>query len=121
MELLNFISSLFSKNGKSPAIISTGGGGGGGGFGGGAGGAGGSVNYGTNGGVSWTPTVILLLLLVWFATAIIRLENYHYASQVGLCAEFVSGEDLIQKDKCLNEKQPRKSTLLTILYGLNIL
>lgn len=108
-------------------IISTGGGGGGGGgFGGGAGGAGGSVFLPPAEETKDSATLIgvivfLLILLFWFGSAIIRLENYHYATQVGFCAEFSELENLIQKDYCLNQVQTRTNPLWHLLHGLNIL
>jgi hypothetical protein len=32
--------------------------------------------------------VMMFGLLVWSSNAIIRLEKYHYASQLGYCAEY---------------------------------
>ena len=29
--------------------------------------------------------VCLVCLVVWLSSAVIRLENYHYANQVGMC------------------------------------
>lgn len=126
MDFLNFLANLFKKQEKPHMIISTGGGGGGGGgFGGGAGGAGGSVQLPpevtTKNNVSLIVIIILLLgLLFWFGAAIVRLENYHYAVQVGFCSEFSGPENLIQKDKCLNQVQTRTSPIWNLFYGLNI-
>lgn len=65
--------------------------------------------------------IILLFLLVWFGLVIVRLENYHYASQVGFCDEFSGLENLIQKDNCLNDAQTRTNSFWHIIYGLGIL
>jgi len=61
--------------------------------------------------------VILLILLIWFGLVIIRLENYHYAVQVGFCMD----KDLTQRDSCLKEKETRTNPLWHLLYGLQIL
>ena len=60
---------------------------------------------------------LLLLLLIWFGVAIVRLENFHYAVQVGFCAD-VSASD---RSDCLDKKETRTSSLLYLLYGLKIL
>jgi len=65
--------------------------------------------------------IIALILLFWFATAIIRLENYHYAVQVGFCDEFSTPDKLIQKDECLDKVQTRTSPIWNLFYGLGIL
>ncbi len=128
MDLLNFFLNLFRKKEDKPNItISTGGGGGGGGgFGGGAGGDGGSVNIPPqevntkNHTFSLILVIVLLSIILWFGTAIVRLENYHYASQVGLCDELSGLENLVQKDQCLNEAQTRTNFFWHLLYGLKI-
>lgn len=128
MDLLNFFFNLFKKKEEKPGvIISTGnGGGGGGGFGGGAGGAGGSVHMPPQEVSTKNNTFLLILVVVllgvtlWFGSAIIRLENYHYASQVGFCDELSGLENLIQKDQCLNEAQTRTNSFRHLLYGLKI-
>ena len=51
-------------------------------------------------------------LLVWFSSAIIRLENYHYASQIGMCAEaeHQGPSNLVARDRCLNRQQTMQQT-----------
>lgn len=51
--------------------------------------------------------VTLFGITLWFGSAIIRLENYHYASQVEFCDELSGLENLIQKNQCLDETQTR--------------
>ncbi len=64
----------------------------------------------------------LLLLLIWFGTAIVRLENYHYAVQVGFCREFTRTiERYTEMDNCLNKTHTRTSFLWHLLYGLKII
>jgi hypothetical protein len=64
---------------------------------------------------------ILLVLILWLTSAVIRLENYHYAVQVGLCDEIHGLDQLIEKDKCLNAAQTRTHSFWHLLYGLRIL
>lgn len=65
--------------------------------------------------------VVLLILLLWFGAAIVRLENYHYAVQVGFCNEFSGAENLIQRDQCLNKTKTRTNQFWNLLYGLRII
>ncbi|UFW79574.1 hypothetical protein [Rhizobium sp. SU303] len=68
-------------------------------------------------------TVLLVLSLalnVWMGGALARLENYHYASQLGMCAEYL-GPDLsqqIKRDTCLGGKETRTNPLWHIYYAL---
>ncbi len=62
---------------------------------------------------------ILLALLVWFGAAIIRLENYHYAVQVGFCQEY-NNLDGIKIDECLSKTETRTSWIWHLIYGLKI-
>ncbi len=62
---------------------------------------------------------VLLVILIWFCTAIVRLENYHYAVQVGFCQEY-SNLDLVKKDECLNKTETRTNWTWHLLYGLKI-
>ncbi|EJC70431.1 hypothetical protein Rleg5DRAFT_6239 [Rhizobium leguminosarum bv. viciae WSM1455] len=69
-------------------------------------------------------TVLLVLSLalnVWMGVALARLENYHYASQLGMCAEYL-GPDLsqqIKRDTCLEGKETRTSAIWHVFYGLS--
>jgi len=58
--------------------------------------------------------VILLVIIVYFSLAIIRLENYHYAVQVGFCL----GTNLEERDQCLNKIETRTNPLYHLFYGL---
>lgn len=66
-------------------------------------------------------SIVLITLLVWFGFTIVRLESYHYASQVGLCDEYSGLENLLQKDKCLNEQETRTNPIWHLFFGLKIL
>jgi len=65
--------------------------------------------------------VILLILMIWFGFTIVRLENFHYASQVGFCNEFLGIENLSLKNNCLEKTQTRTNSFWHLLYGLRIL
>lgn len=58
--------------------------------------------------------VILLVIVVYFASAIIRLENYHYAVQVGFCLD----TNIEERDQCLNKIETRINPLYNLFYGL---
>lgn len=64
---------------------------------------------------------ILVVALVWFGATIVRLENYHYAVQVGVCSEHQGVENLIKRDECLNKTESRTNAIWHLLYGLKIL
>jgi len=68
-------------------------------------------------------SVLLLLSLalnVWMGVALARLENYHYASQLGMCAEYLDPNLAMQikRDTCLEKKVTRTSALWHIYYAL---
>jgi hypothetical protein len=50
--------------------------------------------------------------------AVIRLENYRYASSVGFCLEATNAFD---RDRCLSSVETRTHPLWHILYGLRLL
>jgi hypothetical protein len=60
--------------------------------------------------------VILLLIIAYFGINIIRLENYHYAVQVGFCSDISQAE----RDKCLSSIETRTNPFWHLLYGLKI-
>jgi hypothetical protein len=70
-----------------------------------------------------------LVVNLWFATQIIRLEKFHYSTMTALCSEqIISKEgkmlrvyDELQMYQCLSTKQPRTSELWNLVYGLNLL
>lgn len=65
--------------------------------------------------------VLLIILIVWFGFRIIKLENYHYASQVGMCDEFSGLENLSSKNNCLEKTKTRTNSFYHLVYGLGIL
>ena len=64
--------------------------------------------------------IILLICVFVLARAVIRLENYHYASVVGMCSEYTADELLqsIERQQCLNNTQMRRSDLWHLFYAL---
>lgn len=65
---------------------------------------------------------VLLVLVIWLSSTIIRLENYHYASQVGLCDLDKSEGDAFKKRvaqaKCFKTVETRTSPLWHLFYAL---
>jgi hypothetical protein len=67
-----------------------------------------------------------LVVNLWFATQIIRLERFHYSTMTGSCSEQVITKegklvrvyDESEMYKCLSTKQPRTSDLWNLFYGL---
>jgi hypothetical protein len=72
---------------------------------------------------------ISLAVNLWFVSNIIRLEKFHYSTQVGLCSDqtiIKEGKVLRLYDErimysCLSQKQPRTSELWNLIYGLKLL
>ena len=66
---------------------------------------------------------------LWFASNIIRLEKFHYSTQVGSCSErtiIKDGKVIRSYDErtmysCLSQRQPRTSELWNLVYGLKLL
>ena len=67
-----------------------------------------------------TVILVLVVILVWFGTTIVRLENYYYASQMGFCQEYEIPLESQARNKCLNEKQTRTNPIWHLLHGLRI-
>jgi uncharacterized membrane protein len=67
--------------------------------------------------------IILALLLIWFGFNIVRLENYHYAVQVGICDEYDNDilERFEEKEECINSAKTRTNFIWHLVYGLGIL
>lgn len=62
----------------------------------------------------------LTAMVVWFGTTIVRLENYHYANQMGFCQEFEIPLQNQARNRCLNEKRTRTNPVWHLLHGLRI-
>jgi len=67
-----------------------------------------------------TAIVMLIICVFVLARAVIRLENYHYASVVGMCSEYKADDPLqsVQRQKCLNNTESRTNPLWHIFYAL---
>lgn len=65
--------------------------------------------------------VILLAMLVWFASAIIRLERYHYAAMLGSCDQHTGELARARREQCLATKETRTNPLWHLAYGLRII
>ena len=63
---------------------------------------------------------ILLLCIVFLSAVVVRLENFHYASVVGMCSEFKSDDPLqtVKRHDCLHNTETRTSPLWHLLYAL---
>lgn len=60
-------------------------------------------------------------LLVWFGSAVIRLEQYHYASMTGVCGYAADELAHIRKETCLNRRHHlRTSPVWDLAYGLGL-
>ncbi len=64
--------------------------------------------------------IALLAMLLWFGSAIIRLERYHYASMLGIC-ERKARPGQLEQQRCLNSIETRTGPLWHLAYGLGII
>ena len=64
--------------------------------------------------------VLLAGMLVWFGSAIVRLEQYHYASMLAMCGP-IDPLTLGQRESCLQKAETRTSPIYHLLYGLELL
>ena len=67
--------------------------------------------------------LVLLAALVWFGSVIVRLENYRYGNSLGMCAEHGTSlvEELVARERCLNEASTRTNPLWHLGYALGLL
>jgi hypothetical protein len=73
--------------------------------------------------------LISMIVNVWFSFVIVRLEKFHYSTQIGMCSErvlndgkkFIRSYDDIDMYECLSKSEPRTSDWWNLLYGLKIL
>ncbi len=63
---------------------------------------------------------VLIICIFALARAVIRLENYHYASVVGMCSEYNANDPLqsMQQQRCLNNTETRTSAIWHLYYAL---
>ena len=71
-----------------------------------------------------------ILINVWFATAIARLESFHYSTNLEISQNYTGGgscglyDDTIRRSAvgvCLENRKVRTSEFANLLYGLKIL
>lgn len=65
--------------------------------------------------------IVMAALLVWFASAIIRLERYHYAAMLGICDRHAGELARADKEQCLQRTETRTNAFAHLAYGLDIL
>ena len=59
-----------------------------------------------------------LALNLWLALAIVRLENYRYANQLGACTDSVMSVGSTQREACLQKMETRSSWVWHLLHAL---
>ena len=65
--------------------------------------------------------VVLFALLVWFGSAIIRLERYRYAAMLGACDRYSGELARASREKCLSATETRTNPLWHLAYGLRLI
>ena len=63
---------------------------------------------------------VLAVCTLWLSATVVRLENYHYASFVGMCGQYNPGNplDTVKRHQCLHETSTRTSPLWHLFYAL---
>lgn len=63
---------------------------------------------------------VLLVCITALAAAVIRLENCHYASFVGMCNEFKADDPLqaVNRHDCLHKQETRTNPMWHLFYAL---
>jgi hypothetical protein len=67
--------------------------------------------------------VVLLIVVVWFGSAIVRLENERYALSLDMCGT-LKPEDvskLSERQDCLRSVETRTGAMYHLLYGLKLI
>jgi len=64
---------------------------------------------------------VLTAVVVWLAAVVVRLENFHYASIVGMCSEFKIDDPMqaARRHNCLHSTETRTSPLWHLFYVLS--
>jgi hypothetical protein len=62
----------------------------------------------------------LCVVLIWFGAAIVRLENYRYASNLGMCGNY-DPLTAVKRERCLEHARTRTNPIYNLLYGLKVL
>jgi hypothetical protein len=63
---------------------------------------------------------VLIICVLVLTRAVIRLENFHYASVVGMCSEYKPDDPLqsMQRQKCFSKAETRSNPLWHLFYAL---
>jgi hypothetical protein len=64
------------------------------------------------------PLVILLVLVIWLAASLVRVENQRYALQLGMC---IDPTLKVADFTCLTKVETRTSWAAHLLYGMGVL
>jgi hypothetical protein len=62
--------------------------------------------------------IISVIVNLWFASTIIRLEKFHYSVQVGMCENFENEIDRAKWIECNDNKETRTNRIAHLYYGL---
>lgn len=67
-----------------------------------------------------TAIVVLLVLVTWLSTIVVRLENFRYATFVGFCSAPTESvpSDPLKRYECLKSKKTRTSAMWHLFYAL---
>ena len=65
--------------------------------------------------------IALLAMLLWFGSAIIRLERYHYASMLGMCDRYSGELARGKREQCLQRTETRTNPVYHLAYGLRLI
>ena len=62
----------------------------------------------------------LLIAVAWLSVTVVRLENFHYATVVGMCSEYKADNPLqtVPRHNCLHSTETRTSFIWHIFYAL---
>lgn len=63
---------------------------------------------------------VLATLVIWLTVIVVNLENFHYATTVGMCSEFKADDPyhLVKRHNCLHSTETRTSQLWHLFYAL---
>jgi hypothetical protein len=67
--------------------------------------------------------IVLSMLVILLGAAVVRLENYRYASSIGICAELTNSDPVqrLKHETCLDQSQTRTHWFWHVLYGVKVL
>ena len=59
-----------------------------------------------------------LIVNIWFGFVIVKLERFHYSTQIGICGNYKNELERFDVVKCLENNQPRTSDWWNLYYAL---